>query len=138
MNVQQQHYRTIWPDIQGTYVTIIDQTRLPFAFETVRIETIAAMVNAIKTMQVRGAPLIGVSAAYGIALAMHQNGSDEALDSAVRQLLESRPTAVNLAWAVKRMQQHLALLSPAQRKQAAWDEAANIADEDVLQITDCP
>lgn len=133
MNVQQQHYRTIWPDIQGTYVTIIDQTRLPFAFETVRIETIAAMVNAIKTMQVRGAPLIGVSAAYGIALAMHQNGSDEALDSAVRQLLESRPTAVNLAWAVKRMQQHLALLTPAQRKQAAWDEAANIADEDVLQ-----
>lgn len=133
MNVQQQHYRTIWPDIQGAYVTIIDQTRLPFAFETVRIETIAAMVNAIKTMQVRGAPLIGVSAAYGIALAMHQNGSDAALDSAVRQLLESRPTAVNLAWAVKRMQQHLALLSPAQRKQAAWDEAANIADEDVLQ-----
>ncbi len=133
MNVQQQHYRTIWPDIQGAYVTIIDQTRLPFAFETVRIETIAAMVNAIKTMQVRGAPLIGVSAAYGIALAMHQNGSDTALDSAVRQLLESRPTAVNLAWAVKRMQQHLALLTPAQRKQAAWDEAANIADEDVLQ-----
>jgi methylthioribose-1-phosphate isomerase len=133
MNVQQQHYRTIWPDIQGAYATIIDQTRLPFAFETVRIETIAAMVNAIKTMQVRGAPLIGVSAAYGIALAMHQNGSDTALDSAVRQLLESRPTAVNLAWAVKRMQQHLAPLSPAQRKQAAWDEAANIADEDVLQ-----
>ena len=133
MNVQQQHYRTIWPDIQGAYVTIIDQTRLPFAFETLRIETIAAMVNAIKTMQVRGAPLIGVSAAYGIALAMHQNGSDTALDSAVRQLLESRPTAVNLAWAVKRMQQHLAPLSPAQRKKAAWDEAANIADEDVLQ-----
>lgn len=133
MNVQQQHYRTIWPDIQGAYVTIIDQTRLPFAFETVRIETIAAMVNAIKTMQVRGAPLIGVSAAYGIALAMHKNGSDTALDSAVRQLLESRPTAVNLAWAVKRMQQHLAPLTPAQRKQAAWDEAANIADEDVLQ-----
>lgn len=133
MNVQQQHYRTIWPDTQAAYVTIIDQTRLPFAFETVRIETLAAMVNAISAMQVRGAPLIGVSAAYGIALAMHQDGSDAALDSAARQLVQSRPTAVNLAWAVKRMQQHLAPLTPAQRKQAAWSEAAKIAEEDVLQ-----
>lgn len=133
MNVQQQHYRTIWPDTQDAYVTIIDQTRLPFAFETVRIETLTAMVNAIKTMQVRGAPLIGVSAAYGIALAMHQNGSDSALDAAARQLVQSRPTAVNLAWAVKRVQQHLAPLTPAQRPQAAWEEASRIAEEDVLQ-----
>lgn len=133
MNVQQQHYRTIWPDSQAAYVTIIDQTRLPFAFETLRIETVAAMVNAIKIMQVRGAPLIGVSAAYGVALAMRQDGSDVALDAAARQLVQSRPTAVNLAWAVKRMQEHLAPLTPAQRKQAAWEEAAKIAEEDVSQ-----
>lgn len=133
MNVQQQPYRTIWPDVSNSYVNIIDQTRLPFAFETVRIDNVAAMVVAIKTMQVRGAPLIGVAAAYGIALAMHQDSSDTALKLAAQQLLQSRPTAVNLAWALARMQQHLAELAPAQRKQAAWDEAAKIADEDVLQ-----
>lgn len=133
MNVQQQHYRTIWPDTQTWSVSIIDQTRLPFAFETVRIDSVATMVTAIKTMQVRGAPLIGVSAAYGIALAMQQDTSDASLNAAAQQLLQSRPTAVNLAWAVVRMQQHLATLAPAQRKQAAWEEAAKIADEDVLQ-----
>lgn len=133
MNVQQQHYRTIWPDITNSYVNIIDQTRLPFAFETLRINSVAAMVVAIKTMQVRGAPLIGVAAAYGIALAMFHDSSDTALGAAAQQLLQSRPTAVNLAWALARMQQHLAVLAPAQRKQAAWDEAAKIADEDVLQ-----
>ena len=133
MNVQQQPYRTIWPDASNSYVNIIDQTRLPFAFETVRIDNVAAMVTAIKTMQVRGAPLIGVAAAYGIALAMHQDSSDRALGIAAQQLLQSRPTAVNLAWALARMQQHLAALAPAQRKKAAWDEAAKIADEDALQ-----
>ncbi len=133
MNVQQQPYRTIWPDVSNSYVNIIDQTRLPFAFETVGVDNVAAMVVAIKTMQVRGAPLIGVAAAYGIALAMHQDSSDTALKLAAQQLLQSRPTAVNLAWALARMQQHLAALAPAQRKQAAWDEAAKIADEDALQ-----
>jgi len=133
MNVYQQHYRTIWPDAQACYVTIIDQTRLPFAFEQVQISTVAAMVNAISTMQVRGAPLIGVSAAYGIALAMNHDSSDQALSFAAQQLLQSRPTAVNLAWAVTRMQQHLTVLAPSQRKMAAWNEAAKIADEDVLQ-----
>lgn len=133
MNVQQQHYRTIWPDTQTHCVNIIDQTRLPFAFEVVRIETVAAMVAAIKTMQVRGAPLIGASAAYGMALAMNQDTSDAALASAAQQLLQSRPTAVNLAWAVTRMRQHLAALALPQRRQAAWQEAVKIADEDVLQ-----
>lgn len=133
MNVKQQHYRTIWAHPQCAYVTIIDQTRLPFAFEMLHLETLADMVNAIKTMQVRGAPLIGVSAAYGIALAMNQESSDSALNRAAMELLQSRPTAVNLAWALARMLQHLATLPPAQRKAAAWNEAAQIADEDVLQ-----
>lgn len=133
MNVQQQHYRTIWPDANNRYVNIIDQTRLPFAFVPVRINNVADMVVAIKTMQVRGAPLIGVAAAYGIALAMHQDSSDMALDVAAQQLLRSRPTAVNLAWALTRMQQHLKTLTSAQRIEAAWDEAAKIADEDVQQ-----
>lgn len=133
MNVQQQHYRTIWPDVSNSYVNIIDQTRLPFAFETMRVNNVATMVVAIKTMQVRGAPLIGVSAAYGIALAMQQDTSDTSLYAAAQQLLQSRPTAVNLAWALARMQQHLTTLAPVQRKQAAWAEAAKIADEDALQ-----
>lgn len=133
MRVQQQHYRTIWPDAQRHTVTIIDQTRLPFEFKTVQLATVADMVVAIKIMQVRGAPLIGVSAAYGIALAMNLDSSDAALNIAAQQLLQSRPTAVNLAWALARMQQHLATLPPPHRKEAAWNEAAKIADEDVFQ-----
>jgi methylthioribose-1-phosphate isomerase len=133
MNVEQQHYRTIWPDTQTRYVTIIDQTRLPFAFELVRIDSVAAMVTAINTMQVRGAPLIGVSAAYGIALAMNQDTSDAALAAAAQQLLQSRPTAVNLAWAVQRMQAYLMQLPTSLRRDGAWQEVATMADEDVLQ-----
>jgi methylthioribose-1-phosphate isomerase len=115
------------------YVEIINQTRLPFAFEIVRITELAQMVDAIKTMQVRGAPLIGVSAAYGIALAMNTSTSNAALKKASQALVLSRPTAVNLAWAVARMQQHLLALPESQRRAAAWREAAMMADEDVHQ-----
>lgn len=133
MNVNQQHYRTIWADNLHQYVEIINQTRLPFAFEIVRLNTLLEMTAAISTMQVRGAPLIGVSAAYGMALAMNASTSDEALVQAANTLIQSRPTAVNLAWAVMRMQQQLSPLPPAARKQAAWQEAARIADEDIVQ-----
>jgi methylthioribose-1-phosphate isomerase len=115
------------------YVEIINQTRLPFAFEIVRITELAQMVDAIKTMQVRGAPLIGVSAAYGIALAMNTSTSNAALKKASQALVLSRPTAVNLAWAVARMQQHLLALPESQRRAEAWREAAMMADEDVHQ-----
>ncbi|MGV3583375.1 MAG: S-methyl-5-thioribose-1-phosphate isomerase [Methylophilus sp.] len=133
MKVQGQHYRTIWPDVQHQYVEIINQTRLPFAFEIVRIKNLTEMVHAIKTMQVRGAPLIGVAAAYGIALAMLKDTSKVYLTEAINQLKQSRPTAVNLSWAVHRMERVLLQLDQHQRLEAAWQEAAIIADEDVAQ-----
>ena len=111
---------------------IIDQTKLPFAFEIARIDSVDKMVHAIKTMQVRGAPLIGAAAAYGIALATLEDDSEAHLLLAAEKLKNSRPTAVNLAWAVSRM---LAVLqnTNTQRNLAAWREAANIANEDVAQ-----
>ncbi len=132
MKVAQKHYRTIWPDARCKFVEIIDQTKLPFKFEIARIENLAQMVTAIKTMQVRGAPLIGVAAAYGMALAMLEDDSDANLQQAAMRLKASRPTAVNLAWAVDRMV--IALQSmPNLRNLSVWREAANIAEEDVAQ-----
>ena len=133
MLVNAQHFRTIWPDPRCKFVEIIDQTRLPFAFETVRLSSLEQMAHSIKTMQVRGAPLIGVAAAYGMALAMLQDDSDEYLRQAGQELMSTRPTAVNLRWAVQRMQAHLLALQPNQRNFAAWKEAAAIAEEDVAQ-----
>ncbi len=111
---------------------IIDQTKLPFAFEIARIDSVDKMVHAIKTMQVRGAPLIGAAAAYGIALATLEDESEAHVLLAAEKLKNSRPTAVNLAWAVNRM---LAVLQNTNTKRnlAAWREAANIANEDVTQ-----
>jgi methylthioribose-1-phosphate isomerase len=136
MLVSQQQYRTIWP-IEGSgeflnTVAIIDQTKLPHAFEIAHIGDLQQMITAIKTMQVRGAPLIGAAAAYGIALAMQQETSDHYLQVAATQLVQSRPTAVNLNWAVQRMLKVLLPLAGASRTQAAWAEAAAICDEDVL------
>src|SRR5882757_690247 len=100
MKVHGVAYRSIWP-IEQRAVGIIDQTRLPYEFCTVEVNDGGAMAAAIASMQVRGAPLIGVAAAYGIALAMNQDADDAALDSVCQQLLASRPTAVNLRWAVR-------------------------------------
>ena len=133
MQVATQHFRTIWPDARCKFVEIIDQTKLPFTFEIARIESLEQMMHAIKTMQVRGAPLIGVAAAYGLALAMLHDDSDDYLQQASQELISTRPTAVNLRWAVQRMQTHLLALQPQQRNFAAWKEAAKIAEEDVAQ-----
>lgn len=133
MKVAQTHYRTIWPDARCKFVEIIDQTKLPFAFEIVRIQNVSQMAHAIKTMQVRGAPLIGVAAAYGIALAMLADDSDANLQYAASVLKASRPTAVNLAWAVDRMVTGLQGIACDKRNLAAWREAAQIAEEDVAQ-----
>ncbi len=132
MLVNSQHFRTIWPDTRCQFVRIIDQTKLPFAFDIVKIDSFAMMVSAIKTMQVRGAPLIGAAAAYGIALAMREDDSDVHLQLAAKQLVASRPTAVNLAWAVDRMVIGLQSISE-RRNLAAWRLAAEIAEEDVAQ-----
>ena len=133
MNVGLQHYRTIWPDPRCKFVSIIDQTKLPFAFEIARIDSLVQMIHAIKTMQVRGAPLIGVAAAYGMALAMLEDDSDAHLIAAAKELMNSRPTAVNLAWAVGRMVTALQGMPRDARNLAAWKLAANIAEEDVVQ-----
>jgi methylthioribose-1-phosphate isomerase len=122
--------RTIWPAADGA-VEIIDQTRLPHAVAIKRLETVDDAVRAIADMQVRGAPLIGVTAAWGLALAMRADASDAALAEASRRLKASRPTAVNLAWAVDRVVGVLARLSPNEREMAARAEAAAIAEEDV-------
>ena len=94
------HYRTIWRDEGGTSVCIIDQTRLPHEFETVWLETLDDAAQAITTMQVRGAPLIGITAAYGLCFALGQDASDAALEQACETLAATRPTAVNLRWAL--------------------------------------
>ncbi|MBK8478009.1 MAG: S-methyl-5-thioribose-1-phosphate isomerase [Opitutaceae bacterium] len=131
MNVAGIPYRTIWPDPGGSAVGIIDQTLLPHRFATARLSTLAEVAHAIRAMLVRGAPLIGATAAYGLALALRNDPSDTGLAAARSALLATRPTAVNLAWALTRMATALAPLPPAQRAAAAWAEAGRIAEEDV-------
>ncbi len=123
-------YRTIWPT-PGNAVEIIDQTRLPHEFVTLRLNTMRDAERAIRDMQVRGAPLIGVTAAYGVALSMRDHASDAALAATCSVLLAARPTAVNLRWGVERMRAFLVPLPESERAAAAWHEAARIVDEDV-------
>ncbi|MDR1350787.1 MAG: S-methyl-5-thioribose-1-phosphate isomerase [Zoogloeaceae bacterium] len=114
-------------------VDILDQTQLPWRKVWLRLETLADAECAIRIMQVRGAPLIGVTAAYGLALALTRDASDDALNKAVIHLAAARPTAVNLAWALERMRAHLQHLPPDERSAAAWSEADAIAEEDARQ-----
>ena len=130
MKVGDRHYRSLWTDGPGGPVHIIDQTRLPHAFETRALDSLEAVVEAIGTMRVRGAPLIGVTAAFGVALALSRDGSDESLSRACARLAATRPTAVNLAWALARMRAAVLGLAPRERAAAAWREARSIADED--------
>jgi len=131
MKINGTPFRTIWPTADNAAVEIIDQTKLPHVFTTLRLNTMRDAERAIRDMQVRGAPLIGVTAAYGVALAMREHASDAALAEACSVLLAARPTAVNLRWGVEKMRAVLALLPEQQRAEAAWQEAARIADEDV-------
>ena len=131
MKIDGTPYRTIWPTADNTAVEIIDQTRLPHVFTTLRLDTMRDAERAIKDMQVRGAPLIGVTGAYGVALSMKHHASDAALKATCDVLLAARPTAVNLRWGVERMRAFLAPLAESERAAAAWQEAARIADEDV-------
>jgi len=131
MHINGRPYRTIWPTADGTAIEIIDQTLLPHMFQVAMLRTLADAARAIKTMQVRGAPLIGVTAAYGLWLAMRDDASDQALAAAAQHLVAQRPTAVNLHWAVTRMHTALAPLPPGERADAARALAAQMADEDV-------
>ncbi|MEZ5775873.1 MAG: S-methyl-5-thioribose-1-phosphate isomerase [Hyphomicrobiaceae bacterium] len=130
MRIEGEHWRTIRLNEDGWSVRIIDQTRLPHRLETVTLKTADDAAYAIKAMLVRGAPLIGVTAAYGIALAMRADASDRALDGAISFLAEQRPTAVNLAWALGEMRAALAPLAPSDRMTAAYARAGLMADED--------
>jgi methylthioribose-1-phosphate isomerase len=131
MKIDGKPYRTIWVAGDGGEIEIIDQTRLPHDFATVRLTDVDEAAHAIHAMLVRGAPLIGATAAYGVALAMRTDPSDAALAQAYDLLLATRPTAVNLRWALERMRRHLAELPPNERAAAAYAEAAALCDEDV-------
>jgi methylthioribose-1-phosphate isomerase len=124
-------YRTIWLNPDGTSVEIIDQTKLPHVFETVMLRSLDDAVRAIASMQVRGAPLIGATAAYGVALALRDDASDEALDRACATLAATRPTAINLRWALDEMQKAVRNQPRDKRLAVAFARAAEICDEDV-------
>ena len=130
MLIDGKHYRTLWRDDSGR-VVLIDQTLLPHQFETVVMDSLEIAEYAIREMQVRGAPLIGATAAYGLAVALDADPSDVAMENAVARLLDTRPTAVNLRWAMERMRARLQSLSPLERAEAAFQEADVICDEDV-------
>ena len=131
MRIDGRDCRTIWASTAGADVEVIDQRVLPHRFETVRLSSVEAAAKAIQDMTVRGAPLIGATGAYGLALAMRADPSDSGLERAGALIGEARPTAVNLRWAVERMRRRLAPLEPAERAEAAYDEAAALANEDV-------
>lgn len=131
MRIDGAAYRTIWPTEDGGAVAIIDQTRLPHDFAVVHLTGLEDAAHAIRAMLVRGAPLIGATAAYGVALAMRADPSDAGLERACATLLATRPTAVNLRWALDRLRDHLAGVPEESRAAAAAIEAAAVADEDV-------
>ena len=131
MKIDGRPMRTIWLADDGVSVEIIDQTRLPHALVTARLTTVDQAARAIKTMQVRGAPLIGATAAYGLALALRADARDGALASAIDLLAAQRPTAINLRWALEEVRKVVATLPPKDRPAAAYAKAAAIADADV-------
>ena len=131
MKVEGQPYRTIWLGDDGATVEIIDQTRLPFEFVVVGLETLEDAATAIRTMQVRGAPLNGAAAAYGVALAMRGDASDVDLENAYDALYAPRSTAVNLRCALDDLKALLGPLPEGERVAAAYARAAGICDEDV-------
>ena len=131
MNIDGKAYRTIWLAPDGWSVEIIDQTRLPHALAIVRLTTLEDAARAIKTMQVRGAPLIGATAAYGVCLALRRDASDAALDQAIDHLAAQRPTAVNLRWALEEMRAVVRNLPREKRVAAAYARALALCDADV-------
>ncbi len=131
MLVANRPYRTLWPHPDGRSIEVIDQRQLPHRFVILRLDSAEAVAAAIRDMAVRGAPLIGATGAYGLALALQHDASDAGWQQAQAMLLATRPTAVNLRWGLQRVAGHVAPLPPSRRAAAAWHEAAAIADEDV-------
>ena len=131
MNIDGKPTRTIWLEADGGSVGIIDQTQLPHRFVTARLATLADAARAIKSMQVRGAPLIGATAAFGLWLALRADASDEALERACETLLATRPTAINLKWALEEVSAAVRNRPRGERAAAALKRAQEIAEEDV-------
>ena len=128
MRIQGKEYRTIW--YEEKVVKIIDQTKLPHQFIIKELKTVRDAVNAIKIMEVRGAPLIGGTAAYGIVLAIQESTEKEFINKSAEELIQSRPTAINLKWAVDRMMNKLSGINSDQILNIALKEAKEICDED--------
>ncbi|NHN87517.1 S-methyl-5-thioribose-1-phosphate isomerase [Acetobacter conturbans] len=127
-------YRSVWIDqTDNRTVCIFDQTKLPFSLVTLQLTTSAEVAHAITSMQVRGAPLIGAVAAYGLALALSKDASDAAMEDEAAMLAATRPTAINLRWAIERMLTKLRAVAEKDRVAVAYDEAGHICDEDAAQ-----
>ncbi|MCP4769736.1 MAG: S-methyl-5-thioribose-1-phosphate isomerase [Gammaproteobacteria bacterium] len=131
MNVDGVAYHSIWVNADGWSVDIIDQNRLPHAFVIQNLATLQQACDAIRNMQVRGAPLIGATAAYGFYLAMRDDPSNAGMEHAYQRLYATRPTAVNLRWALDRLKIALLPLEPAERAAGAFDEAAQVVVLDI-------
>ena len=131
MKIEGKEYRTIWFDEKNQVVKIIDQTKLPHQFIIKDLKSVKDAINAIKTMEVRGAPLIGGTAAYGIVLAVMENNDLEFIKKSSEELIKSRPTAINLQWAVHRMNNKLSMVNSNDLLNIALKEAKEICDEDV-------
>src|SRR5574343_227517 len=133
MNIDGIPTRTLRAHAEQGTIDIIDQPRLPHALHWVRVDKLEGAAHAIRAMQVRGAPLIGATAAYGLAIALTEGADDKRLQTAIGTLWETRPTAVNLHWALTRMSERLSPLPATARQSAAWQEAEAIAEEDIAQ-----
>ena len=130
MKIDGKEYRTIWFDTKSKVVKIIDQTKLPHQFVIKDLKTVKEAISAIKNMEVRGAPLIGATAAYGIVLAVKENNDFNFIKKSSIDLIQSRPTAINLKWAVDRMMRKLSKINKDEFLSVALKEAKDICDED--------
>jgi methylthioribose-1-phosphate isomerase len=131
MKIEEKEYRTIWFDDKKQIVKIIDQTKLPHQFIIKDLKTVTDAINAIKTMEVRGAPLIGATAAYGLVLAILENNDQSFLKKSSEDLINSRPTAINLKWAIDRMMKKLSGINSNEILNLAINEAKEICEEDI-------
>ena len=129
MKIEGKSYRTIW--FENNIVKVIDQTKLPHQFVIKELKTVQEAINAIKTMKVRGAPLIGATAAYGLVLSIVEKNDLSYLKKSSEDLISSRPTAINLKWAVDRMMEKLSVVNSNKILKIALDEAKAIVEEDV-------
>src|SRR5271156_2081321 len=131
MKVDGKALRSIWVEPDGWSVGVIDQTALPHLLATARLATLDEAAQAIRAMVIRGAPLIGATAAYGVCLALRANASDESLERAYATLIATRPTAINLKWALDEMVAAVRNRPRSERTAAAYKRAAEICEEDV-------